>query len=235
VLLRARAVAGAVATAALCVLAAGCGGGDDGAAARAAKSTIPHSLRVVESGSEDTTDFILGGHRAQAIRSARALDAAARGPAAADLAKAGVAPARIAELERRAAALTRIVAHGEPIDVALAANRAFELVPAFFAVYRDRVPSDVTRMDYYDFEAKLQSLAGHRAGVSRAVRGLEGVWGALRDHVVTAGGKAAAGRFDAHVAAMQSLLRARATSRALAREAQHGLDLVDEVEEVYEG
>jgi hypothetical protein len=52
---------------------------------------------------------------------------------------------------------------------------------------------------------------------------------------VAAGGTAAAGRFDAHVTAMRSLVRGHASTRALAREAQHGLDLVDEVEEVYEG
>jgi hypothetical protein len=89
-------------------------------------------------------------------------------------------------------------------------------------------------MDYSDFEAKLQALAGHRARVAKAADGLAGVWAALRARVVAAGGKAAAGRFDAHVAAMRSLLGADAPERALAREAQHGLDLVDEVEQVYE-
>lgn len=211
--------------------AAGCGKDEPPAPAQ---STIPDSLRVVESGAEDTTDLILAGRRAQAIRTAKALDAAAQGPAAADLAKAGVAPARIDALKQRAAAVTRIVQRGRPIDVALAANHAFELVPAFFAVYKDRIPAAVTRMDYYDFEAKLQALAGHRERAAGAVSGLDEVWDALREQVVAAGGKAAAARFDAHVAQMRSLVKARAGDRALAAEAQHGLDLVDEVEEVYE-
>ena len=214
--------------------AAGCGSGDD---AESSKSTIPQSLRVVESGAEDTTDFVLAGERAKAIRSATALDRAARGQAAVDLAGAGVARKQIDELKARAAALKKIVAHGKAIDVALAANRAFELVPGLFAVYRDPVPSDVTRLDYLDFEAKLEALAGQRGKVRSVVRELGDVWSPLRVRVRAAGGAAPADRFDAHVRAMGTLVRsgAAAGAREIAREAQHGLDLVDELEAVYAG
>lgn len=219
--------------AAVALAVGGCGAGDE--SDTPARSSIPQSLRVVESGAEDTTDFILAGEREKAIRSAAALRRAAQGTAAGDLADAGVAPAQIDELQARASALMKIVAHGRAIDVALAANRAFELVPALFAVYRDRVPAQVTRLDYLDFEAKLQALAGHRRKVAGAVRGLDEVWTALRKQVVAAGGMAPAVRFDEHVRAMRRLVKRDAGTRVLAREAQHGLDLVDEVEEVYEG
>ena len=212
----------------------GCGG-DAADDARPAKPPIPPSLRVVESGAEDTTDSVLAGERARAVKSADALNRAAQGAAAKDLADAGVPAAQIDGLKERAAEVARIAADGKPIDVALAANRVFELVPDLFAVYSDRVPALVTRLDYLDFEAKLQALAGDRGRVDDAVGGLELVWTELRKKVLRAGGKAPAGRFDAHVGTMRRLVKAKADLRAIAREAQGGLDLVDELEAVYAG
>ena len=202
-----------------------------------AKSKIPESLRAVESGAEDTTDFVLAGERAKAVKSANALNDAAQGDAAQDLADADVPAAQIDELKARAAEVTRIAARGKPIDVALAANRAFELVPDFFAAYADRVPAQVTRLDYLDSEARLQALAGDRGRAADAVSGLEVAWKELRKKVrrAGAGGSAATDHFDAHVRALRDLVDADASLERIAREAQHGLDLVDEIEAVYAG
>lgn len=219
------------------VITAGCGGDDSSKDERPAKSKIPQSLRVVESGAEDTTEFVLAGERAKAVQSANALNDAAQGDAADDLADADVPAAQIDELKVRAAEVKRIVARGKPIDVALAANRAFELVPDFFAAYSDRVPAQVTRLDYLDFEAKLRALAGDRGRVADAVSGLEVAWKEQRKKVRRAapGGSAARDHFDAHVRTMRDLVDADVSLERIAREAQHGLDLVDEVEAVYTG
>jgi hypothetical protein len=225
-------------TAAVAFLAAGCGGDSSSSKDKpAAKRKIPHSLRVVESGAEDTTDFILAGERAKAIKSAGALNDAAQGDAAKDLADADVPAAQIDELKARAAELTKIVARGKPIKVALAANRAFELVPDFFGAYSDRVPAQVTRLDYLDFEAKLRALAGDRGRTADAVSGLRVAWKELRKKVrrVRPGGVAAKDHFDGHVRRMRDLVEADASLEQIAREAQHGLDLVDEIEAVYTG
>jgi hypothetical protein len=221
--------------AAVALIAAGCGGGDS-KDEPSAKSKIPHSLRVVESGAEDTTDFVLAGERAKAVKSANALNDAAQGDAAKDLADADVPAAQIDELKVRAAEVKRIVARGKPIKVALAANRAFELVPDFFGAYSDRVPAQVTRLDYLDFEAKLRAIAGDRGRVADAVSGLRIAWKELRKKVrrVRPGGTAAKDHFDGHVRRMRDLVEADASLEQIAREAQHGLDLVDEIEEVYE-
>lgn len=222
--------------AAVALIAAGCGGGDskDGPPA---KSKIPASLRTVESGAEDTTDFVLAGERAKAVKSANALDDAAQGQAAKDLADADVPAAQIDELKVRAAELKRIVAHDKPIRVALAANRAFELVPDFFAAYTDRVPAQVSRLDYLEFEAKLRALAGDRGRVADAVSGLRVAWKELRKKVrrVRPGGVAAKDHFDGHVRRMRDLVEADASLERIGREAQAGLDLVDEIEAVYTG
>ncbi len=224
-----------VALVAVTFIAAGCGD-DDSEDERPAKSKVPESLRAVESGAEDTTDFILAGERAKAVKSANALNDAAQGGAATDLAAADVPMAQIDELKARAAAVTRIAARGKPIDVALAANRAFELVPDFYAAYSDRVPAQVTRLDYLDLEAKLQALAGDRGRVADAVSGLEVTWKELRKKVVRrAGGDAPAEAFDTHVRAMRDLVKADASTGRIGRQAQHARDLVDEIEAVYAG
>lgn len=222
--------------AAVTVAVAGCGG-DDEKDETPAKPQIPQSVRVVESGAQDTTDFVLAGERAKAVKSANTLDDAAQGDAAEDLADADVPAAQIDELKARAAEVTRIVARGKPIDVALAANRAFELVPDLYAAYSDRVPAQVTRLEYLDSEARLQALAGDRGRATDAVGGLEVVWKELRKKVRRAGAGATAARdhFDGHVRRMRDLVDADATLERIAREAQDGLDLVDEIEAVYAG
>lgn len=222
--------------AAVAVVATGCGG-DDKKDKTPAKRPIPQSLRIVESGAEDTTDFVLAGERAKAVKSANALNDAAQGDAAKDLADADVPAAQIDELKARAAQLTRIVARDKPIRVALAANRAFELVPDFFTAYTDRVPAQVTRLDYLEFEARLRALAGDRGRTADAVSGLRVAWKELRKKVrrVRPGGTAAKDHFDGHVRRMRQLVEADASLERIAREAQDGLDLVDEIEAVYRG
>jgi hypothetical protein len=111
----------------------------------------------------------------------------------------------------------------------LASNPAFEMVPGFFARYRTKVPATVQMLDYLDFEAKLRATAGDDARRRGAVSGLDHTWTELRDEVVARGGTSAARSFDAHV----RRLRALHAGPAAVREAQHGLDLVDRIEDVY--
>jgi DNA-binding transcriptional LysR family regulator len=54
-------------------------------------------------------------------------------------------------------------------------NRAFGLVPGFFALYESRVPADVIQLDYLDFEAKLRAKAGDGAALRSAVEHGPGV------------------------------------------------------------
>lgn len=216
---------------------AGCGGNNAPSTtieATATAGAIPDSLRTVESGAEDTTDFVLAGERAKAIDAANALNEAATGQAATDLAAVGISTTKIDELKARAAEVAKLAPRAKPIDVALAANRAFELVPGFFAAYSDPVPADVIELDYLDFEAKLQGLAGEQSKAAAAIDQLGRTWSALRSEVIAAGGNTVAAKFDAHSAEMLKLTRT-GTDQQIADEAQRGLDLVDEIEAVYAG
>jgi hypothetical protein len=224
------------------VLAVGCAGGlaacgsdsKDAARQPAAKEPIPAALRTTESASEDIVDLALQGRRSQVVARAKALKTAADGPAAKALRESGAPEGEIAELQRRAATVARLAGHAKLLDVALASNAAFELVPGFFARYDDRVPATVTRLDYLDFTAKLQSLKGDRRALAAAVSSLDTTWRGLRPQFVAAGGGKVAPAFDEHVAAMRGLAANRRPARTQ-REAQHGLDLVDELEHVYAG
>lgn len=224
------------------IAVAGCGGGDpstpsaNAAAADpgAVASPIPKSVLAAESGAEDTIDLVLAGDRAKAIDSANGLNEVARGQAATDLAAAGVSKSQIADFQSRAAEVAKLAPTAAPLETALASNRVFELVSQFLGHYQGAVPAEVITLDYLDFEAKLQALAGDRGAARAAVGELAATWDGLRSQVVAAGGDQAAASFDQHVAAMRDLL-ANGSNQQLADEAQQGLDLVDEIEAVYTG
>ena len=199
------------------------------------QKSIPRSLTRAESAAEDSIDLILAGKRDKAIRSAGTLDQLAQRDLATDL--EGVASKEeLGELQARAADLARIAPSGEPIAVALAANHAFELIAQLFGKFQSDVPGTVLVLDYLDFEAKLRALAHDIDPFRAAATRLSTTWGELAK-TFPLGDKAAAvrGRFDAHVAAMTSMATAGTDFDGMAREAQHGLDLVDEIEEVYAG
>jgi hypothetical protein len=193
---------------------------------------IPRALRTAESAAEDTIDLALAGKRAKVVAKSHALKAVADGPAETALRAAGVSDRQIAEFRSRADEVAKLAPKADLLRVALASNRAFGLMPEFFALYDSPVPAVVTALDYLDFEAKLQAKAGAAAALRSAVTRLDRTWLKLRSDVVRSGGARVAARFDAHVKRMERL--AAAGNRAAGKEAQHGLDLVDELEAVYD-
>ena len=216
----------------LAMAGTGCGGGegDEGGEGR---RSVPGSLSKAESAAEDTIDLILAGKRDQAVRSAGKLDQLAHGDLEEDL--AGTASKEeLGDFQARAAEVSRLAPEGEPVAVALAANRAFELVARFFGRYQTDVPASVMFLDYLDFEAKLRALAQEIEPVRATVGQLSKTWGELASSLPS-GTKAAEARtqFEAHVAAMAKLAAAGTDFDGIAKEAQHGLDLVDELEAVY--
>jgi hypothetical protein len=193
---------------------------------------VPRALRTAESAAEDTIDLALAGKRAKVVAKANALKAVADGPAEAALRTAGVSDGEIAEFRARADEVAKLAPKADLLRVALASNRAFGLIPEFFALYDSPVPAAVTALDHLDFEAKLQAKAGAAAALRSAVTGLGRTWLKLRPDVVKSGGARVASKFDAHVKRMERL--AAGGNRAAGKEAQHGLDLVDEIEAVYD-
>jgi hypothetical protein len=217
-----RAVAWMLVLVVLAVVAAGCSReGDEGPESGA--GGIPSSLSAAESAAEDSIDLILAGNRSGTVKQAKGLDTLAEGDLARDLAKVAT-PEEIADLQRRAQDFAKVAPDGEPIA-------------GFTGRFGGPVPGDVGVLDYLDFQAKLTALAHDGGEVRAVVDRLDRTWGGLEPDVrarrSTAGG-AVADAFGAHVTAMKGLAAVTDYDR-LAKEAQHGLDLVDEIEAVYLG
>jgi hypothetical protein len=214
---------------ALSIAGVGCGSGDGSEGRR----SVPRSLSKAESAAEDTIDLILAGKREQAVRSAGDLDKLAHGDLEKDL-SGTASKEELGDFQGRASEVARIAPDGEPLAVALAANRVFELVARFFGRYQTEVPGSVMLLDYLDFEAKLRALSHELDAVRATVDQLSKTWTELAPGL-PAGDTAATARtqFEAHVAAMQKLAAAGTDFDGMAKEAQHGLDLVDELEALY--
>ena len=214
---------------AISLTGAACGAADGGEGRR----SVPRSLSKAESAAEDTIDLILAGKRDAAVRSAGDLDKLAHGDLEKDL-TGTASKEELGEFQGRAAEVARIAPEGEPVQVALAANRVFELVARFFSRYEADQPGSIMYLDYLDFEAKLRALAHEIEPVRATVGQLSKTWGELASSLPS-GDKAAAVRtqFETHVAAMAALASAGTDFDGMAKEAQHGLDLVDELEAVY--
>ena len=217
---------------ALAIPAGGCG---EGGGEESGAGAIPRSLSRAESAAEDTIDLALGGKRDAAVRSATTLDKLAHG----DLEKAleGTATKEeLGEFQARAAEVARLAPDAEPIAVALAANRAFELIARFYGRYDTEVPGAVMELDHLDFEAKLRALARELDPLRAAVDQLAKTWTEVAKRLPS-GDEATAARhqFDAHVATMAALVAAGTDFEGMAKEAERGLDLVDELEGVFVG
>lgn len=212
------------------ILAAGILAGVVPAADRA-KTPVPASLKSAESNAEDIVDFALSRDRAVAIETAASLKAAANGPAAAALARAGVPAALIGRLKQRVNRLARLARSGSFLEIALAANAVSQLMSDLYGRFEDRVPATVLKLDYLEHEAHLRALAQQPRRVAAAVKRLGPTWAPLRAKVIAAGGANAARAYQQHVAAMNRLVPA--TGLKLQAEAVHGLALVDRIERVF--
>ena len=139
-------------------LFAGCGDDSKDTTTAKQKEPIPASLPTIESASEDIIDLALAGKRAEVVQKAKRLDAAAQGE-------------QSDALKTRAARVAKLAPSAPLLDVAVASNQAFALVPDLFARYDTPVPASVTRLDYSRLEIKLESKGGrHREASSSSCR-----------------------------------------------------------------
>jgi len=199
--------------------------------AASAREPVPTVLSQVESSAEDIVDYALAGDRPKVIAGAATLRSAAAGPAAAALRRSGASTAEVASLKQRAGRVDALSRRGALISVALGANAVSGLMPGLYAHFRTPVPPLVLRLDYLDREVQLRSLAHQAQKVAVAVQGIRQTWPHLRPKVVAAGGASEAAAFDRHVAVMSRLAPGARTE--IQAEAVRGLQLVDELEQVF--
>ena len=197
-----------------------------------AKSTVPQSLTRAETAAEDVIGFLEKGQLAKSHAEARILHRLAHGPAAAALRQNGVTVALIGEFQRRADKATRLsLANAPALEVSQAANDVSQLMPGFYARFKDPVPSKVLTLDYLDRQVQLDVWAHDKARLADTVRQLDATWQTVRPLLVNAGGVAVAKRYDLHLSA----LKQGGAASMLRKESVNGLDLVDKMEGVFLG
>lgn len=202
------------------------------AQAAAAASTVPASLKRAETAAEDVIGFLEKGQPAKSKAEAKLLRDLAHGRAATDLRKAGVPRASIAAFGQRADRTARLsLGGGSALAVSQAANHVSQLMPGFYARFKDPVPAAVLKLDYLDRQVQLDAKAGQRAKLRRTVSDLATTWRQLRPALVGAGGSPVAKAYDGHVAA----LKRGGTATAVQKQAIRGLDIVDQMEKVFLG
>jgi hypothetical protein len=192
---------------------------------------VPPSLTALESSAEDLVDVALAHDRSRVVAMAGTLASSAGGATGKTLLSAGVSPADVAALRARVAVVTRLAHVGQYTSIALAANAVSGIVVTLYARFADPVPVPVRRLDYLDREAQLRSLAGQRKAVAPVVAQLSATWTPLRAAVVGHGGQTVAAAYGRHVAAMRRL--AQTQGGAFRSEAVNGLNIVDELEQVF--
>jgi hypothetical protein len=194
------------------------------------RSTVPQALTRAETAAEDVIGFLEKGQPAKSRAEARILRSLAHGAAAQELRRAGVSDAQVAAFQRQADRTARLSHAGAPaLRISLAANGVSRLMPGFYARYQDPVPAAVLRLDYLDRQVQLRSMARQHARAQQAADQLAATWRKLRPQVIAAGGASVAQKYDGHVAK----LTGSGGVAALQSEAQHGLDLVDQLEQVF--
>jgi hypothetical protein len=213
------------------LVALGAGAATPGTAAGIAKKPLPLVLDATESSAEDLVDSALAADRSDVVAGARELKRSAA-QAIRVLRKAGVSEAELTALRKRAARVAAVSSSGRFITVALAANAVSEVMPGLYGHFAVAIPPSVLALDFLEREAQLRARAGQKARVPGLVRRVASTWSALRRRVVSHGGSRQAAAFDKHVATLKRL--APAAGAALQREASVGLELVDDLERVFD-
>lgn len=193
---------------------------------------VPKSLTTAEGAAEDLIDLAVAGDRAGVVAKARVLASAATGPARADATAGGVPAATVEEFARRAEAVMKLAPDAPLLDVALASNHAFALIPDLFRPFATDVPVEVIALDQLDFEAKIRAEQRDLAPIKTMLEQLRSTWGTVRPDLIARNAEAVANRFDAHIAALDAAAAA-GDAAATAAEAQNGLQLVDDVEAAF--
>jgi hypothetical protein len=203
-----------------------------GAAKQAKGSTLPAGIQRAETAAEDVIKYLEEGKTAKAQAEAATLKGLAHGAAAAELKRVGVPQPKIGAFQQRADLLQQLSTRGAPkLRTSLAANHVSQLMPGFYARYRDPVPPAVLRLDYLDRQIQLRSKVGHAGQVRRLVKSEGTTWAKLRPQLVAAGGMQVASQYDAHLQA----LKQDKSPAAVQKQALKGLDLVDLMEKAFLG
>ena len=225
----------------LILFMAGCGsdGGngssDSGDDDSGGTGEIPAELNSVESLAEDTYDMALANDFASVSDNAIQLDqdwAAFRDQAKAD----GASDSVLTQMDQAVADLLAGSEAGftDPVVAARVANAVSAPMPDLFDLYNPKIPSAVLALDYLGREVVLDGMEEDFTAATSDVDAIQSEWDGLRPLLVDAGGSDVATAYDDSIAALRQDIT-DLNSDLLIEEANVGLEIVDNMETVFEG
>ena len=197
-------------------------------------SAIPGELLDIEGTAEHAYDKALVDDTASVAADADTIAAAwasYRDTAAAD----GASPSDLVAMDDAVSALSAAAPEAtDGIALARLANGVSAPMDELFGLYDDPVPPAVLALDYGGREVSLDSLEEGLDDAAQDLDELDAVWATVRGEVVSAGGDAEAGAYDASLLRQHELASA-GDSAGLLAESNNGLELVDALEGVFGG
>ena len=196
---------------------------------------IPAELNSIESLAEDTYDMALASDFPAVSDNAAKLDsdwAAFRDQAKAD----GASDSVLTQMDQAVADLRAGSEAGftDPIVAARAANAVSAPMPDLFDLYNPKIPSAVLALDYLGREVVLDGMEEDFTAATSDVDAIQSEWDGLRPSLVDAGGSDVATAYDDSLAALRQDIT-DLNSDLLIEEANVGLEIVDNMETVFEG
>ena len=198
-----------------------------------AGSKIPATLAELEGVAEDAYDLALLGKTSAVQTDAKQLvslwkkfqdDAKQQGVGSKDLVQLGDAITALDDGSGTA---------GSDVNLARLANAVSRRMSAFYAAFDAEAVTELLDLDYLGREVALDGLDGVVMDAIADVDEIEALWSQIRARTVAAGGKQQAADFDASVTALRMAIAAK-DAPMLVKRANAELDLVDEIEQVFD-
>jgi hypothetical protein len=131
------------------------------------------------------------------------------------------------------AGLTTAAAGTDGLAAARAANAISAAMPDLFALYQPAVPPVMLTLDCLGRELVLDGKEGDFAAAAGHLATLSAAWDGARAPVLAAGGTTQADQYDAALSAVAADTTASDGAK-LVTDATTGLDLVDEMEKLFQ-
>ena len=192
---------------------------------------VPDTLQTIEAAAEDIIDFAPSGDWDKISADVTDIENAWKSyrPQAG---KDGASPAIQAAMTSALSELQAAVPAKDPAAIMQASNNTSAAVVELFALYNPKVPADIGRLDVLERQVILDVAAKDYTAAEATLARTKSVWEAVKPSVSKHNGKSVAAEFEASLPTQESALNDK-DGAALTSEAQNGLEIVDQMEQLY--
>ncbi len=196
-----------------------------------AAGVVPDPLQTMEEAAEDIIDMAPGGKWDTIAKDTTAI----AGAWTTYQPQAAAAGASQTTQDALSTALTRLQtasAAKNPQDTMQAANDLSAAVIEMFALYNPTIPAAVGQLDVLERQVVLDVAADDYTAAAATLARAQAVWESVKASVLSHDGMKVAAQFEESLAAQAAAIQAK-DKRAVATEANNGLELVDGLETLY--